>query len=111
MTEVIKLVTSLGTYEVEFDITQAQEDGEAKYTITDWADDKNHYSTDVRLGDSIDSKVCSHAINTIEKRGMEKRGLTVHGLIVDEHRLGTFLHKFDELEIFNGGDLGAYSEA
>lgn len=97
MTDKVRLITHLGEMEVVFDVRQAQEDGEAEYTVYMEDEEQSSGTAEVLLGDHIPREVTREAI--------ENLSLDVIALIVGGHELAMFMNEFEDREIFYGSDL------
>lgn len=101
MTDRLKIVTALGAFTVEYDVAQAQEDNEAKYRICrPNGDEYDSGFVELTIGDDIPVIVARESV-----AALTEEDVGVLGLIVGEHRLASFLSRFDELEIWHSSEL------
>lgn len=91
------LVVDGGITTVEYDLRQVQKQGFALYRLDGASGSiggKNvYYETDeLPLGTQVSTAVARDAIDTVE--------LDVHGFVVPDHLLGTFIRAFPDREMF-----------
>jgi len=94
MKDRFKVVTAGDPVLVQYDIEQAQEDKEAKYQVH--LNDIQSGFVELQIGDRISVEVAREV-----KRLLKENYIQVHGFIVPDWQLATFMNNFDE-RIFRG---------
>lgn len=88
------VVSAIGIWDVEYDLKQAQYEGEARYVVVDDDGEIVDETVDLFAGEHIAIEIAK----SVREHAEDEWG--VYGFVVPDHHLGAFINEFEDLEVF-----------